>query len=256
MAEEEDDAGGIPEWVVTFGDMMSLLLTFFIMLVSLSEIKEEEKFQAIVESMRRQFGHVESMSSVVPGESKPRNSRLAKIATQGRARRKDTMRGGNKVPAPVGENRQVRIIRPGNQTAVGSVIFFQDDQVELSDANKEALRNLVKEIGGKPQKIEVRGHTSRKPVEDDSAYEDNWGLAFTRSRNVMHFITEGLEERNINPKRVRMSVAGPNEPIYLGADLEKMKQNSRVEVFILEELYDDLIGTEDQQKALISTEIK
>ena len=47
MAEEEDSGGGIPEWVVTFGDMMSLLLTFFIMLVSLSEIKQEEKFQAI-----------------------------------------------------------------------------------------------------------------------------------------------------------------------------------------------------------------
>ena len=44
MVEEEEEVG-IPEWVVTFGDMMSLLLTFFIMLVSLSEIKEEEKYQ-------------------------------------------------------------------------------------------------------------------------------------------------------------------------------------------------------------------
>ena len=42
---EEDPPMGIPEWVVTFGDMMSLLLTFFIMLVSMSEMKQEEKFQ-------------------------------------------------------------------------------------------------------------------------------------------------------------------------------------------------------------------
>ena len=41
MAVEEDDAGGIPERVVSFGDLMSLLLTFFIMLVSLSEIKKD-----------------------------------------------------------------------------------------------------------------------------------------------------------------------------------------------------------------------
>ena len=41
FVRNEDQGGGIPEWVVTFGDMMSLLLTFFIMLVSLSEIKEE-----------------------------------------------------------------------------------------------------------------------------------------------------------------------------------------------------------------------
>ena len=45
MDQEDDGGGGIPEWVVTFGDMMSLLLTFFIMLVSLSEIKEEQKYQ-------------------------------------------------------------------------------------------------------------------------------------------------------------------------------------------------------------------
>ena len=59
MALEEDDGGGgdIPEWVVTFGDMMSLLLTFFIMLVSLSEIKQEEKYQAMVESLTQRFGY-------------------------------------------------------------------------------------------------------------------------------------------------------------------------------------------------------
>ena len=55
MAIEEEPEAGIPEWVVTFGDMMSLLLTFFIMLVSMSEIKEEERFQALVQSMRRQL---------------------------------------------------------------------------------------------------------------------------------------------------------------------------------------------------------
>ncbi len=54
---DEPDEIGIPEWVVTFGDMMSLLLTFFIMLVSLSEIKEEETYQALVNSVQEQFGY-------------------------------------------------------------------------------------------------------------------------------------------------------------------------------------------------------
>ncbi|MBL4886213.1 MAG: flagellar motor protein MotB, partial [Planctomycetaceae bacterium] len=35
---DDDEPPGVPEWVVTYGDMMSLLLTFFIMLVSLSEV--------------------------------------------------------------------------------------------------------------------------------------------------------------------------------------------------------------------------
>ena len=54
---------GIPEWVVTFGDMMSLLLTFLSSCwFSLSEIKEEETYQALVDSMRRQFGYTKGPS--------------------------------------------------------------------------------------------------------------------------------------------------------------------------------------------------
>ena len=41
MLIEEEPSAGVPEWVVTFGDMMSLLLTFFIMLVSMSEIRQD-----------------------------------------------------------------------------------------------------------------------------------------------------------------------------------------------------------------------
>ena len=57
---DEPEEMGIPEWVVTFGDMMSLLLTFFIMLVSLSEIKDDETYQKLVDSVQREFGYSRS----------------------------------------------------------------------------------------------------------------------------------------------------------------------------------------------------
>ena len=57
MPEDEGDAGGIPEWVVTFGDMMSLLLTFFIMLVSLSEVVADQKYRAILDALQQYLGY-------------------------------------------------------------------------------------------------------------------------------------------------------------------------------------------------------
>ena len=120
MAIEPEESFGTPEWVVTFGDMMSLLLTFFIMLISLSEVKQEEKFQALVESFHRQFGHDSTISSTIPGNFKPRNSPLAKLATMGRARRFNIMKGGVKTPAPVGDHPTVRIVHPGSRTASGT----------------------------------------------------------------------------------------------------------------------------------------
>ena len=90
MAVEEEPEPGIPEWVVTFGDMMSLLLTFFIMLVSMSEMKEDEKYQAMVESFREQFGHDLTQASMVPGNSKPRGANMpTPLQVTGRAKKKD-----------------------------------------------------------------------------------------------------------------------------------------------------------------------
>ena len=94
MAVEEDEDPGIPEWVVTFGDMMSLLLTFFIMLASMSELKEDKMYQAVADALRRQFGHDTSAAALIPGNAPPGRSAIAKMSTMGRARRMDTMRGG------------------------------------------------------------------------------------------------------------------------------------------------------------------
>ena len=51
MLEEDDGGGGIPEWVVTFGDLMSLLLCFFVLLLSFSEM-DVAKFKQLSGSMK------------------------------------------------------------------------------------------------------------------------------------------------------------------------------------------------------------
>ncbi len=252
MAVEEEAGGGdIPEWVVTFGDMMSLLLTFFIMLVSMSEIKQEERFQAMVESMRQRFGYDRTLSSMVPGRSKPRNSAIARLATAGRAKRLDTLRGGDKIQAPVGDFPRVRIIRPGSQTTIGGVVFFAPDEAELTEEGQNDLRRIVREMTGKPQIIEVRGHTAPRPPSPGSPYRDNWELAYARCQAVFRFLTEQLE---VDRRRIRMSIAGPNEPLSIEPDAKKQKLNSRVEVFMLDETIQQFIGTKDEQQQRFTEE--
>ncbi len=239
MVEEEEQAG-IPEWVVTFGDMMSLLLTFFIMLVSMSEIKDEQRYQAMLESMRRRFGHDSAMASIMPGEaSQARNSHLSKMAVMGRSRRIDTMRGGDKVRAPVGENPRVQSIRPAADQTVGGVLIFPEGTSTLSKKHKKILRDTAREIGGKPQKIEIRGHTSNRPLPPDTPYRDHWELAYARCVKVKDF----LVELGIDPKRIRIGVAAENEPLHVADDPLLLKENPRVEVFMLNEIASDLVGT-------------
>jgi len=226
--EVEEEEIGIPEWVVTFGDMMSLLLTFFIMLVSMSEIKEEEKFQMMLESMRRQFGHEASMDATILGDSSPANSSMPTIASMGRAKRKDIMRGGNRVKSVSGEDNLVRTIRPGRDTTLGGVVFFGEDSAELTEEARESLARIAEQIVGKPQKVEIRGHASRKPV---TGAADHWSLAYERSRVVMAALTE----LGIDPERIRLGSAGSHEPLDDSYDESSRQRNARVEVLMWDE---------------------
>ena len=243
MLEEEEQAG-IPEWVVTFGDMMSLLLTFFIMLVSLSEMKQQERFQAMAESFRRRFGHETAMLSMVPGRARPRNSLLDKLAVLGRARRADTMSGGDKVKAPVGDYARVQSIRQGKQSTRGGVVFFPEGGAELTEEHKRILQATAEIIGGKPQKIEIHGHTSTRPLPDDSPYQDHWDLAYGRCRKVMQF----LIKLGINPDRMRIVSAADKEPVHDGVDPRLRKENPRVEVFMVDELARETAGTAEERQ--------
>ncbi len=243
--EPEEEGGGIPEWVVTFGDMMSLLLTFFIMLVSLSEIKEEQKYQAMVESMTRRFGYDSAPQSHAPGMSKPRNAKIAKVASEGRARRMNIMQGGDKVEAPVGDHPRVRMIRPGEEAVSGTVIFFDEGSAELNELARGELGTIVQSFSGQPQKIEIRGHTSQKPLPLETIYDSHWELAFARCWKTFQFLTD---EKGIDPRRIRISDAGPYEPMHLGTDPIAQRENPRVEVFMLDEVVSDLMGTKDEQK--------
>ena len=193
MPIEDDSPPGAPEWVVTFGDMMSLLLTFFIMLVSMSELKKEEQFQAMLDSMRRQFGH-ESASAAIPGDLAQANSSLAAIAPAStRALRKNLLRGANDNAAIQGDSARVQDIRRGRSASSGGVIYFAEEATELTESHKHDLAIIAAKLAGKPQKIEIRGHTSRHPVNPSAGLRDHWDLAFTRCYNTMqHLVTLGF----------------------------------------------------------------
>ncbi len=242
----EDPPAGIPEWVVTFGDMMSLLLTFFIMLVSLSEIKSQEKYQALVESFRRQFGHDTASNSMAPGQQKPRNSEIAKLASQGRAMRSNTMNGGDRVKAARGENPRVRTLRQANRTTIGALVYFEEDSATLLPEEKAELQRSALQMLGKPQKIEIRGHSSLRPLPADDKFPSNWALCFARCIAVQQF----LQELGIDPRRMRLSQAARYEPYTLDVDPNSLRKNSRVEVSMLDELTADLRGSEAERESV------
>jgi chemotaxis protein MotB len=176
------------------------------------------------------------------------NSSLTKLTSMGRARRFDTMRGGDKVRAPVGDNPRVWAIRPAEDATAGGAVYFPENSAELNDDNLQVLRRIAEEIGGKPQKIEIRGHTTKTPLPPASPYRSHWDLAYARCVQVMeHLVKFGVE-----PNRFRLSAAGEYEPVHIRPDPALQKLNSRVEVLVMNEFAKDLEGTAEEKQERFS----
>jgi chemotaxis protein MotB len=88
-----------PEWFVTFADMMSLLLALFVMIASFSEVREEERFRAISDSLRGQFGRTASAGNSTEGPGAARDARLAAEINHARTRRSELL--GVNLPAAI-----------------------------------------------------------------------------------------------------------------------------------------------------------
>ncbi len=200
MAIEEDAPAGLPEWIVTYGDMMTLLLTFFVMLVSMSEVKHEAKYQAIVTSLREQFGKHVTLVSSVAGKARPTSDSTG--------------------------SAQIEVLPVGEDPLIRGVIYFEDPSYALTEEHKRELHRVVEQLAGKAETIEIRGHTARSLLDAKTGLRDLWDLADRRCHSTREF----LIEQGIEPNRLRLANAEANEPLYIGLDEERQRINSRVEI--------------------------
>lgn len=231
MAIEEDPPAGIPEWVVTFGDMMSLLLTFFILLFSMSEVRSDEKIKELMGAMQRTFGKHPVAQSPLPVGILSSSPKDVPAAPKGKEKKRNRSRTGlDNSKVSVGEDPLARTVRQGTQTIVGRAVLFPEGSAHLSDDAQVQLQEAAVLLAGKPNKVAVRGHTSRKPLPYGSRYHSDWELAFARSNHAAEYLVKlGIER-----ERIELDVVGSSEPVYRGASHALLLENSRVEVYLLD----------------------
>jgi chemotaxis protein MotB len=227
---------GLPEWIMSYADMITILMAFFVVMYSMAPTGEvTAKQEEVMKSLREQFGPKwTGMTALGPGPYVQLNSPLASLETAGSREKGNNKKGvGSKKLRPI-ENRQPASLRPGNQPSVGGTVYFDDDSTQVTPSQEKALSGAIREIGGKALRLEVRGHTSRRPPDDPQKYRDNWDLAYERARNVMDYLVKS----GIDPKRIRLAVAADNEPLNNRAHAAGHGTSARVEIYMLNELVD------------------
>lgn len=233
---------GAPEWMVTYGDMVTLLLCFFVLIVSFSEIKREDEFQAVVEEIKKAFG-MKGGGGKLPTDDDPELSLIQKLETIELYQVKTPTRAEVDDPGIEGKDPTVKTIREGELYAVGGRITFEPGSAELTQEAKDALRPVIEQVHGYNNLIMLRGHAARLELMGiHTPYEDLWQLSYARAKSVFDYLSE---EGKIRRERFRLIGVADFEPLVQRAySLEDQQSNRRVEVIVSASIVDDYLKPE------------
>jgi len=243
-------------WKVAYADFVTAMMAFFMVMWIVAQSKPVK--QAVAQYFKDPF-HVATSSEsskdpaapaqlpALPGE-KPGGSPRPGLGPGG-ARSPSTDRTKLGPARGEGNNPSVYVLHDGARSNQGAVIPFDEGSAELNAQALERLNQVAPALRGKRHKIEIRGHASRRPLPRGSPFKDLWQLAYARCLATMKF----LEQHGIDSERMRLSQAGPFEPFTIRADAEAQAQNSRVELYLLNETVEELVGTREERAQRVKT---
>ena len=227
-AEDEGDSGN---WILTFADLMTLLLTFFVLLYSFSKT-DIEKFNATVKSLR--------ITLVGPDESQPSSSQILNqdimsMQAQNIQSLNDVLNNElnailNNVNKFIYEQKLQSKIKAfidnrGIVIKISDDIFFESGKAVLNPRSMFLLEYLTDLINRYPYPIRVEGHTDNRPI-NTSEFPSNWELSTMRATTVVRYFIA----HNLNPRLFSAEGFAEYRPIASNSVASGRAKNRRVEI--------------------------
>ena len=239
----------LPGWLVQFGDLMSLLLTFFILLLSMA-VMDKQKVEEYFDIMKKAMGFIDASTDVETqsdaystkdGDSNSQETESSSEnqidnASQEVSQIIEEMNSNQNI-----ESKEISIEKGKNEFVldIPSTIMFDDGQYELTNQNaKIFISKIARVIRTMPQtfNIEIIGHTDTNRNLSTTIPRDAWDISALRSISVV----KELIKNKIDPGILKVSAYGSSHPKSdVGAD------NRRVEMRFF---------SEDNQKNILSEE--
>jgi chemotaxis protein MotB len=137
------------------------------------------------------------------------------------------------------QKQKVHLLANNDRNLPALVVNFAEASAELQPAAQKRLVDLLPALKGKRNKLEIRAHSTRRPLPAGSAFRDHWQLCYERSLSTMRF----LESNGIEPERIRLSQSAAYDPLTTRFEAEWQDENNCAEIFLLTEVVDILPGT-------------
>ncbi|MEC3605548.1 flagellar motor protein MotS [Bacillus glycinifermentans] len=206
-----------PSWMITFTDLITLILVFFILLFSMSQI-DLQKFKTAVGSFqergdKKAAAEAGSEESKLPGKSE--DDLLKKINDY------------------IEKNRLSRLITAkrderGVILVLQEAVLFDSGKADIKDQAYPLLHKMAVLFKTLPNRIDVEGHTDNRPI-STYRFPSNWELSAARASTVIgYFTTKG----KLDSSRFLAVGYADTKPVRDNRTESHMKENRRVEIVI------------------------
>jgi chemotaxis protein MotB len=233
MAEKKcpECKAGAPEWMVTFSDMTTLLLTFFVLLLSMASL-DQRKIKEALGSLQGALGVLESGQKSEMGKEEIL-SRLD-FVTKTKQSESKMLSGIRNYIEQANLSSTVSVVKTekGISVRIMDSVLFEPGSATLLDAAKPVLDKLSGVIKDSPYNIMVEGHTDDIPI-STAQFPSNWELSTARAVSVAKYMI------SVGVKPDILSVAGYAQyhPVVPNITPENRAKNRRVEInFVSPEL--------------------
>jgi chemotaxis protein MotB len=225
---------GLPPWMATFADMMTLLLCFFVLLLSFAE-QSEEKYRDALGSLRGAFGvkELRTVSDTMSQFNTSQSTRelVEKISSDERLLLGVVMRIKSLM-----ENEDLRIQegtgvtadRDGVVFSADSATLFRPGTAELTGGADRVLDKVIKVLKDYKLSLVVRGHTDDRPI-STAKYPSNWELSSARAAVALDYI---LRKGGISINRAKAVGYADTRPAVPNDSDEHRLKNQRVEFYL------------------------
>lgn len=258
QASEKDEGGGIPAWVMTFADLMSLLMCFFVLLLSFSEM-DVQKFKQIAGSMKIAFGvqrevrahEIPKGTSIIAKEFSPAkpqptiiNQVRQKTTNENKKKLESSKEGDKKgVAETEADAREIvklleKEIKAGTvevETQGRKIIIrilekgsFPSGTAKLNIDFLPVLGKIKSALTTVKGQIHVSGHTDDRPIYT-ARFRSNWELSAARAVSVAHTL---MEEEKVKADRFLITGFAEHRPRVANDTEVNRGKNRRVEITV------------------------
>lgn len=235
---EDDGDEGLPGWMATFADLVTLLMCFFVLLFAMSTI-QEETFKELIQSLKSALG----VQQVPETGTREGLVMPTKAAEDDQQEKKDTAMDelGGMVQKEVedivsdvkelvmfnklGGNVKVEENEDGAVITISDVLLFSPGDAAMHESGQPVMAKIARVLAQFSYPITVAGHTDNIPI-STPRYPSNWELSAVRASDVVRF----LISQGVNPGLLSAEGRAEFAPIADNKTAKGRAKNRRVEI--------------------------